>query len=355
MLGLCHQIIGKPLSAEYNYSNLNIAVIGCGNWGKNHIRVFHSLGALYTICDAEPNQAFALGKQFTTPVASFEEILASSEIDACVIATPAKTHFEIAKRCLEAGKHIFVEKPLTIESHHAELLLKLSNDVNRVLMVGHLLHYHEGFNVLKRLVHQGRLGNIFHAVSNRFTFGKFSTESNVLWDVSPHDVSMILALMGEMPYQVLTSSAHHLPNRTHDNATIELSFSGNRRAQIVSSWIYPVKEQKLTVIGDQAMAVFDDCLPWENKLRLFSQLHTLPANPEMVSLQPSEPLTNECKHFLDCILHNQTPRTGAQEALNVTRVLEAAIQSARTSQPIALHTESLGVSPSIREDALVEV
>jgi UDP-2-acetamido-3-amino-2,3-dideoxy-glucuronate N-acetyltransferase len=355
MFGLCHQNVGKPLSAEYNYSNLNVAVIGCGNWGKNHVRVFHSLGALYTICDTEPNQASALGKQFTTPVSSLEEILASRDVDACVIATPANTHFDIARRCLEANKHIFVEKPLATESHHAESLLRLSIEMDRILMIGHLLHYHEGFNVLKRLVHQGRLGNIFHIVSNRFTFGKLSSENNVLWDVSPHDVSMILALMGEMPLQVLASSAHHLPHRTHDIASIELRFSRNRQAQIVSSWIHPVKEQKLTVIGDQAMAVFDDCLPWENKLRLFSQLHTLPAKTETVSLQPSEPLTNECKHFLDCILHNQTPKTGAQEALNVTRVLEAALHSARTSQAVVLPTETLGVSPSIKEDVLIEV
>lgn len=355
MPGLCHQRVGKPLSAEYNYSNLNIAVIGCGNWGKNHIRVFHSLGALYTICDAEPNQASALGEQFTTPVASLEEILASKHIHGCVIATPARTHFEIAKRCLEAKKHVFVEKPLVTESYQAEYLQKYAAEMGRVLMVGHLLHYHEGFNTIKQLVQSGKLGKICHVVSNRYTFGKYSTEDNVLWDVAPHDVSMILSLMGELPLQVFASSAHHLPKRTHDIATIELKFSGNRQAQIISSWIHPIKEQKLTVIGDKAMAVFDDCLPWENKLRLFSQLHTLPAIPEPIALQSSEPLTNECKHFLDCILHNQTPRTDAFEALNVTRVLEAAIESALTSQPRSLNDEPSGVSPSTRETALTEV
>lgn len=324
--------LGTSLSTDYNYSNLKIAVIGCGNWGKNHIRAFHSLGALYTICDTEPTRAQPFCDQYGVPFYRLDDVLASNEIDACVIATPAETHFKIAMRCLEAKKHVFIEKPLVTKSADALLLQKEAKRQQRVLMVGHLLNYHEAFNTLKQMTHQGKLGKLMHILTKRFTFGKYSTEQNVIWDVAPHDVSMVLALTKEMPYQVWASSSAHLPNRTHDHATIVLYFRDQCQAQITVSWVYPVKEQKITVLGSEAMAVFDDCLPWEQKLKCVPPLE--------VDLKPSEPLTNECAHFLDCIQNGKIPRTDALEALNVTKVLEAAIQSALTCQPVRISEPS---------------
>lgn len=324
------------MSADKPYSTINVAVIGSGNWGKNHIRVFHSLGALYTICDVEPNRARSLCEQYDTPFSTFKDVLASKAIHACVIATPAGTHFELARQCLEAKKHIFIEKPMVLTANEAMALDEMAIKAQRIVMVGHLLHYHQGFKTLQSHVRQGALGKVCHITSNRFTFGKYSTEDNVLWDVAPHDVSIILSLMNEMPYQVYTASSHNLPNRTHDIASVQLYFSNNKHAQILCSWLHPIKEQKLTVIGDKAMAIFDDCQPWENKLQFFSQTDTLPATPKPIGLVPHEPLTDECQHFLDAIIANQAPLTNAKEALKVTQVLEAAVESAQTCQPIRL-------------------
>lgn len=345
---LCHHyIVGNPLSVEYNYSDHKVAVIGCGNWGKNHVRLFHTLGALYTISDIDPNHAATLGKQFAIPPLSLEEIIRSPQIEACVIVTPAKTHFEIAKRCLAAKKHVFIEKPMTINSHQAEYLLNMSRANECVLMVGHLLHYHSAFIKLKQLIQAGELGNVLHVISHRYTFGKLSTEDSVFWDLAPHDISMILSLMGELPHKVLATASHHLPNRWHDMATIDLWFSQQRHAQITLSWLHPIKEQSFNVIGDRAMVTFNDALPWENKLRLFNQLRILPAQPEEVHLEPSEPLMNECKHFLDCIIQKKVPRTDAEEALHVTRVLEAAIGSAQSSIPLSLNVDLHESQPNV--------
>ena len=163
-------------------------------------------------------------------------------------------------------------------------------------MIGHLLHYHSAFQKLRDLVKQGTLGNVFHVFANRATFGKMSTESSVVWDVAPHDISMILAIMGEMPYQVMASTSAHLSNHEHDHVMIDLWFSEGKRAKVMCSWIHPVKEQSLTVIGDKYMAVFDDTLSWENKLRMYSQLSTLPAKMESITVPPSEPLKSEGQH-----------------------------------------------------------
>lgn len=322
--------------AEYLYSNLKVAVIGCGNWGKNHVRIFHALGALYTICDTDPNHAAAIAEQFSVSASSLDEILTSKHVDACVIATPAKTHFDLAKKCLAAGKHVFVEKPLAIESYQAKFLHQAAVAAKRILMTGHLLHYHHAFNKLQQLVRENTLGKIYHILANRWTFGKLSTETSVLWDVAPHDISMILSLMGEMPYQVFATTAKHLPNHTHDLISIDLWFSEDRRAKVECSWVHPIKKQMLTVIGERKMAIFENTVEWNEKLCLYSQCDQLPAIAEPIALIPSEPLTRECQHFLDCIMNNQTPKTDGLEALNVTRVLEAAVQSSHLLLPVTV-------------------
>lgn len=336
--------------AEYIYSSLKIAVIGCGNWGKNHLRVFHALGALYTICDIDPNHSTALAKQFSVSVSTLDEILISPHIDACIIATPARTHFDLAKKCLSAGKHVFIEKPITTDSQQTQVLQKMAIAANRILMTGHLLHYHQAFNALQQLVKENALGQIYHIFANRWTFGKLSTETSVIWDVAPHDISMILSLMGEIPYQVMATTSKHLPHHTHDFVSIDLWFSEGRRAKVECSWIHPIKKQMLTVVGDRYMAVFDDTLAWKEKLCLYSQTSKLPALAEPVLLASSEPLTIECKHFLDCILQNQTPKTDPNEALSVTRVLEAALKSSHLLLPVTL--ESISTEEILTSTAL---
>lgn len=336
---LCHRAVGNILLVKYNYSDQKLAVIGCGNWGKNHVRVLHALGALYTICDINPTHITALKDQFTLLDSSLEEILMSPNITGCVIVTPARTHFELAKRCLAANKHVFIEKPFTLSTKDAIYLAKFSQEHRRLLMVGHLLHYHNAFSELLSTIRSGAIGHILHVTTERCTFGKFSTEKSVFWDLAPHDVSMILAIMGEMPSKVFATAANHLPGRTHDTAYIELWFSEGRRAQIKLSWVYPVKKQSVTVIGDRAMISFDDTQPWENKLQFFDASRILPATPEARVLTPSEPLMNECKHFIECMIDHQTPKTGHEEGLSVVRVIEAAVHSANILLPVFLNAE----------------
>jgi len=333
--------IGSVLSVKYNYSDIQIAVIGCGNWGKNLIRVYHELGALGAVCDTDPNKMGHFKQAFQVNCGSFAEILESS-VDAVVIATPSVTHFELARLALLADKHVFIEKPMAHQLEHATLLQHLAKERKRTLMTGHLLQYHPGYQKLKALKNEGVLGELQSIHATRLNFGKFPTEDSVLWDYAPHDVSMILGLMGSLPTKVQAVKENPLSHTNADTTTIHLHFPDNKKARVISSWVHPFKEQKIIVTGDKAIALFDDCQPWENKLSLFDYPKAwsdgLPqpfvAQKSMIPLLPAEPLKNECEHFLQAILTQSEPISGAFEALNVTTVLTAAIQSIATEQVI---------------------
>ncbi|MGE3319624.1 MAG: Gfo/Idh/MocA family protein [Candidatus Berkiella sp.] len=331
------------MSVKYNYSDVQIAVIGCGNWGKNLIRVYHELGALKAICDTDPLKMAHFQQQYGISCGSFTEILAS-DVDAVVIATPSATHFELARLALLANKHVFIEKPMAHQLEQANQLQQLAKQRGRCLMVGHLLQYHPGYLKLKALKNEGVFGEIQSVHATRFNFGKFPTEESVLWDYAPHDVSMILGLFEALPTKVLATNENPLSHTSADTTTIHLHFADNKKARVISSWVHPFKEQKLMVTGDKAIALFDDCQAWENKLTLFHYPETwndgLPqpfiAQKTIIPLLPAEPLKNECKHFLQAILTQSEPITGAFEALNVTTVLTAAIQSIATENVINL-------------------
>lgn len=333
--------MGHTLSVKYNYSAVQIAVVGCGNWGKNLIRVYHELGALKGVCDADPTKVAHFQTTLGIPGYDYDSLLAS-DIDAVAIATPSVTHFDLARRALLAKKHVFIEKPITHHPEQVEQLQQLANQQGLRLMVGHLLQYHPGYLKLKALYHEGALGELQSVHATRFNFGKFPTEQNVLWDYAPHDVSMILGLMQTLPTKVMATKENPLSHTTADTTTIHLHFPNNKKARVISSWVYPFKEQKLIVTGSQAIAMLDDCQPWENKLTVFNYPHAwtdgLPqpfiAEKRIIPLLPAEPLKNECEHFLKAILTNSEPTTGASEALNVTTVLAAAIQSIATEQMI---------------------
>lgn len=327
---------------EHNYSDLKVAVIGAGNWGKNLIRVYHELGALRAICDHHPLKAATLSDKYEVANLTLEEILDSSEIDAVVIATPSTTHQGLGNLCLLANKHVFIEKPLCLQAKSAHSLYQLAQQQQRILMVGHLLQYHPAFIRLKQLKNDGHLGQLQTIHSHRSNFGKFPGEESVLWDFAPHDVSMILALVGQMPHSVSASGSHYLSHTSNDLSYIHLDFPAHEQGHIFVSWLHPYKEQKLIVVGDKAMAVFEDSQPWESKLKLYPYPpewidglpRPFPSQGENVVLTPSEPLANECKHFLDCILHNKQPLTNGAEGSNVITVLEAAAQSISSQQPI---------------------
>lgn len=317
-----------------NQSSLNVALVGCGNWGKNLIRVFSQLGVLGAVCDINPTQAKLFSEQYQVPAHTFEHLLSATDIHALVLASPSVTHEALATRCLEAGKHVFIEKPFTVQVSGAQQLVALAQKQHCTLMVGHLLQYHPVFIALKALVAKGNLGELQSISSTRCNLGKFPGEKSVLWDFAPHDISMILALMGEAPHQLTTTGDNFLAHTELDSVSLHLQFTGNRSARIFASWLHPQKEQKLIVMGSQGIAVFDDTQPWESKLRIQTYPSTWSDGlPQPIVFQfdnypveKSEPLVNECQHFIDSINHHQKPLTDGQEALAVMKVLAWAQQ-----------------------------
>lgn len=340
-------------------SSVRIAVIGCGYWGKNLVRNFSELGVLSSVCDANKELAEQSSQSYGVSVHTFEEVLASN-IDGVVIAAPAAQHFDLTERALKAGKHVFVEKPLSLKVEDAKKLCDLSLQIRKTLMVGHLLQYHTAFLELKQLVAKGNLGRLQYIYSNRLNLGKFRNEENILWSFAPHDISMILALAGGVPETVYATGACHLNPRIHDVTTTHMSFKNGVEAHIFVSWLHPYKEQKLVLVGDRGMAVFDDGLPWGEKLKLYPHQVTWlngvphPEKAEVVNvpLEVSEPLKLECQHFIDCITLNKKPRTDGFEGLQVLKVLDAAQKSLYSKTPIAMHNEILPYY--VHETALVD-
>jgi predicted dehydrogenase len=316
-----------------------VAVIGAGYWGKNLVRNFAELGALAAVVDADAAQAQSLAVQYGCAVAAGEAVLADPAIAAVAIAAPAALHFTLASAALEAGKHVYVEKPLALTVADGQALIVLAERHRRVLMVGHLLRYHAAFLALHELVREGRLGVLRYLRSSRMNFGKLRREEDVLWSFAPHDISMVLALVGEEPKTVASSAVYCLGNGNADVCTVDLGFSGALRAQVAASWINPTKEQKLVVVGSEAMAVFDDLAPWERKIMLYPHKVTWngdtpvakPAEGAPVPLTQSEPLRAECQHFIDCIASGETPRTDGSEGLAVLSVLARASDVMRAS------------------------
>lgn len=320
-----------------------IAVIGCGYWGKNLVRNFAELGALAAVADAYAPNAEAQSKLHNVPVKTVDELMADPTITGIVIAAPAPQHAALATQAIHAGKHVFVEKPLALTVADAEALEKLGAEKNRVVMVGHLLQYHPAYLKLKSMVEAGELGKLVYVYSNRLSLGKFRVEENVLWSFAPHDISMVLGLFGEAPQTVSAQGTAHLTAGIADVSTTQFTFKSGAKGHVFVSWMHPVKEQKLVVIGDKASAVFDDTLPMEQKLQLFRHgvawngnvPSPVKADAEMITLTPSEPLKNECQHFLDAIAGGKL-RTDAAEGIRVLKVLEGAEASMKTGHPVTL-------------------
>lgn len=324
---------------------IRIACIGAGYWGKNLVRNFDALGALSWICESDTARHGELTASYPQArvTSSVEEVLSDSAVGGVAIATPAETHGMLVRRALEANKDVFVEKPLCLSLEEGERLATLASDRKRVLMVGHLLWYHPAVLRLKQLVDDGELGRIQYIYSNRLNLGKIRTEENILWSFAPHDVSVILGLVGEMPDEILAQGGNYLHDRIADVTVSLLSFPSGVKAHIFVSWLHPFKEQKLVVVGDRKMAVFNDV---EKKDKLLLYPHSInwkkqlpvanKAEAEPVPFEHGEPLQAECRHFLECIRTRGTPRTDAREGLRVLRVLQGC-QDALERQNTASH------------------
>ncbi|MDP9067833.1 MAG: Gfo/Idh/MocA family oxidoreductase [Actinomycetota bacterium] len=317
-----------------------VAVVGCGYWGANLVRNFAALGALGAVHDEERGAAELAAASTGAEAKSWDAILTDTTIDAVAISTPPATHAELAVAALEAGKDVFVEKPLALHVGDAEQVTKTAAAADRVLMVGHLLRYHPAFIELESLVRRGALGELRYIYSNRLNFGRFRRVENILWSFAPHDISMILTLVGAEPDVVTAISASYLQQEIADVTTTHLSFQGGQAAHVFVSWLHPFKEQKLVVIGAQAMAVFDDGEPWTSKLRVYEhEVAWREGVPEArktdgrdIDIPQREPLLQECAHFIDCVVTRTPPLTDGHEGTRVLRVLEAAERSMRSAE-----------------------
>ena len=320
--------------------SIKIAHVGAGYWGTNLVRNFAQLGTLGGIVDTDAEHARRLSAEHDVNVMSIDEALTEPSISGISFATPAETHASMAIQALAAGKHVFLEKPLALNVRDGEAVLRRAKEAGKILMVGHLLQYHAVFMRLRAMAEAGELGKIQHIYSNRMSLGKFRLEENVWWSFAPHDISMVLSLVGEEPKTVTAQGGSYVTPGIFDWATSQFTFPGGARAHFNISWYHPFKEQRLVVIGDKGMAVFEDSQPeWKHKLALYR--HDLvvedgfvpvpnKAETEYIDVERSEPLKSECAHFIECIETGQTPRTDGVEALAVLRALEmgeAALQA----------------------------
>ena len=313
----------------------NIAVIGCGHWGKNLVRNFAELAVLASVCDPNTELAQNLAEQYGVNNQTFAEIIEDVTIEGIVLAVPAPLHAGLAIQAMNAGKHVYVEKPLAMNQTEARQMIERSKEHGVHLMVGHLLQYHPIFKALRELVATGALGGLSYVYSNRLSFGKVRSEEDVIWSFAPHDISMILSLTAQEPELVRTESSTILQEKIADTATVHMKFKSGLKAHIFVSWLHPYKEQKLVVIVESAMAVFDDTQPWEKKLAISQykiDFHgdvpgPVKSDVEYIDVAQSEPLKNECQHFIDVVNGRSMPSTDGDEGLRVLNVLSAATLS----------------------------
>lgn len=319
-------------------AQLQVGLIGWGYWGPKIARNVASLSnaALTFICDMDENRLaqVALDMPLARVSANPEDLFAS-DVNCVVIATPVRTHFDLAQRALLSGKHVMVEKPLTANVAEAEALVELARSKGLVLMVGHTFEYSPAVNQLRTFVREGSIGRVYCIETERLNLGLFRNDIDVIWDLAPHDVSILNYVLGEQPTSVRVSAHGHLRSAISDNAHLDLQYAGGATAHIHVSWMHPTKVRKVTLIGDGRMAVYDDTNPAE-MLRLFNMGADVGADP-VVSyrhgetiiphIQWVEPLRLECEDFVSAVLHGTMPRASGEVGLSVVRILAAAQQS----------------------------
>ncbi len=307
-----------------------IAVLGCGYWGSNHIRTLKSLGALHAVSDANAARAEGFASEQDCLAIAPDELFTRDDIDAIVMALPPQFHADYAIGAVKAGKDVLVEKPIALTVKEAEASVAAARDNDRILMVGHVLRFHPAFEMLEQLIAEGELGEVKYIHSHRLGLGKFHTENDALWDLAPHDLSMILAITGSAPVKVRGEGAALLDNLS-DFAHLHMLFEGGIRSHLFTSRLNPYRERRLTVVGTKAMAVFDDVEAWERKLAVYrhavwqdsGQWAFTTNEPSYVAIKQGMPLTRELEHFVHCIETRDQPRTGGDEAIGVLRILTA--------------------------------
>jgi predicted dehydrogenase len=327
---------------------VEIAVVGIGGWGKNLARNYAQLpeANLRYVCDLDRRKLEQAARQYpgTRTTREFDDLLADPQLQAVVVATTAPSHFDLCRRALEAGKDVYVEKPMVLNTRDARELIAIADRFGRVLMVGHLLEYHPVVTYLRELVASGELGRIYYVYSQRLNLGTVREDENALWNFAPHDISSILYVLGREPTDVSARGQGYLQRDVEDTVFATLNFGGEAMAHIHVSWLDPHKTRKLTIVGSRKMAVFDDMEPSE-KLRIYDKGATVNSEYETFAeyvalrfgdvviphLKLSEPLRIECLHFLDCVRHRRTPVSDGRDGLRVVSVLEAAHESLKNN------------------------
>jgi UDP-2-acetamido-3-amino-2,3-dideoxy-glucuronate N-acetyltransferase len=342
---------------------VNVAVVGCGYWGKNLVRNFSELMALRTLYDVDEKKVQELKAHYPQVKLSHSlpEIFQDPSIDGVIVATPAESHYRMVKEALQAGKDVFVEKPLALKVREGKELVALAKEKDRILMVGHLLEYHPGIIKLKQIVSNGELGKINYIHSTRLNLGKFRTEENILWSFAPHDISVILLLLGEMPNEVSAHGGSYLNQGIADVTMTTMDFPSGVKSHIFVSWLHPYKEQKLVIVGDRKMAVFDDVVP-KDKLLLFSHridwIERVPVprkeDAEVIHFEMEEPLKAECRQFLDCLQTRQRPKTDGENGLRVLEILDLCQRSLQEGGRVLSFGKESQRGVFIHETACVE-
>jgi len=324
-------------------SRLRLGLVGYGYWGPNLARNFHQLPDAWLVACADADNARL---QEATRLYSIQqavndarELIDNPTLDALVIATPARSHFELVSQALNAGKHVLVEKPLALTSADARALTDLARKNKRVLMVGHTFEYNPAVWKIQELLDAGALGELYYVYANRVNLGRVQTDINALWSIAPHDVSILLALLKTMPQSVAAHGATYLHQGIEDVVFALLNFPNNIVGHIHASWLDPSKTRQMTFVGSEKMIVYDDVDP-EAKIKIYDkgvykrgdafgefQMRVRSGDLYIPKIDLTEPLKYECAHFLECIRENKTPRTDGENGLRVVRVLEAAQKS----------------------------
>lgn len=307
-----------------------VAVLGCGYWGSNHIRTLKGLGALHAVSDIHGPRAEGFAADHEVLAIAPDALFDRDDVDALVVALPPQFHAEVAMRAAAAGKDMLIEKPIALSVPEARRAVQAASDAGRVFMVGHVLRFHPAFEKLKALIDAGELGNVRYIHSHRLGLGKFHTENDALWDLAPHDLSMILAITGQAPVEVRGEGAA-VVDRHSDFAHVHMRFADGLSGHLFASRLTPYRERRLTVVGTKAMAVFDDIEPWEKKLAVYryavwqdsGQWAFTAEEPSYVPVEAGMPLTRELQHFLHCIETREEPRTSGEEAIQVLEILTA--------------------------------
>ncbi|MBI5710002.1 MAG: Gfo/Idh/MocA family oxidoreductase [Candidatus Eisenbacteria bacterium] len=341
---------------------IGVAVVGTGDWGANLVRNFASLpGArLAALCDADPQRLAKSAGQHpgARALAHVDQVAGAADVQAAVVAASAVNHHALARVLLEAGKDVFVEKPLTLRVEHAEELVRLAQARDRILMVGHLLLYHPGVRYLKGMVERGDLGDLYYIYSQRVNLGKVRRDENAIWSFAPHDLSVILHLLDAEPLDVVARGSAFVQGGVEDVVFVDLRFPDGKLAHVHVSWLDPHKLRKFTVVGSRKMVVFDD-MEASEKVRIYDK--GVDRAGEVVSygdaltvrsgdiliprISLQEPLRLECQHFIECVRERKRPLTDGAGGLRVVKVLAAAQASlerggapvplARTKQEVA--------------------